>query len=236
MQHIEFANLTLAELTPFPGNAKEHDLDELRRSLRKGQFQPIVVRRDAGQNVILAGNGTFEAAFLEDWTTIECKIIECSDEEALWINLAANRIGERAGYDDDALTALLEELEGDYSGTGWDAEDLADLIAACEATNSPFVAPQDAPAAPTGTPGDSGTHDAGTSGGAHETVLLLSDDDHDELHGHLAALRASLGGTLTNGGILLWSARALRQLTLAHSDHNATCDCSLCNLWTTIGL
>ena len=234
MQHLEFTRLALTDLTPFPGNAKAHDLDELRRSLRRGQFQPIVVRRVDGGHVILAGNGTFQAAELEDWPTIECKVVECTDEEALWINLAANRIGERGGYDTEALAALLEELDGDFLGTGWDQGDLDELTAALEAASElPFVAPQVAPAALPGLPGVDGPERAGTgAGGTRELVVLLGEDDHDELQGHLTALRALLkGNTLTNGDILLVAARTFRQMAHTHAGHSGNCECSVCTIW-----
>lgn len=221
--------MALTDLEPFPGNAKEHDLDELRRSLRKGQFQPVVVRRDGRRHVVLAGNGTLEAAGLEDWPTLECKVIECTDEEALWVNLAANRIGERAGYDDGALAALLEELEGDFVGTGWDAGDLADLIAACEAADpGPFTAASAPPEPPTRSQDGPPDRTDGADG-TRETVILLSQNDYDELHGHLAALRTSARNA-TNGELLLASARALRQLRTTCAGHSATCECSACTI------
>lgn len=234
MQHLEFTRLALADLTPFPGNAKAHDLDELRRSLRRGQFQPIVVRRLGDDNIILAGNGTYQAASLEDWDTIECKVIECTDEEALWINLAANRIGERAGYDDDALAALLEELDGDFVGTGWEQADLDDLLTSLEATQeSPFAASQTLPVERSGTSGLPGIPDASTNaGGTRETTILLGADDHDELHGHLTALRSLLENTtMTNGDMLLVAARSLRHLAEVYRTHSATCECSVCAVW-----
>lgn len=234
MQHLEFTRLALSELTPFPGNAKEHDLDELRRSLRRGQFQPIVVRRVGADNIILAGNGTFQAASLEDWETIECKVVDCTDEEALWINLAANRIGERGGYDTEALAALLEELDGDFVGTGWEQDDLDELVAALEAVqDTPFTAPQTASADLPGTAGVTGPGGVSTGvGGTRETVIVLGSDGHDELHGHLAALRASLpNNTLTNGDVVLLAARALRRLADVYHTHSSTCECSVCEIW-----
>jgi hypothetical protein len=230
MKHIEFANLPLAKLHEFPGNAKEHDLDELRRSLRRGQFQPIVVREHAGVYTILSGHGTAEAARLEDWDTVECKVIECSDDEALWINLAANRIGERAGYDDASLASLLEQLDGDFVGTGWDADDLDDLLAALDqVAETPYVATQ---AQYAETPEEAqarselGSGDSLAARGIRETVIILPQDDHDELHRHLAGLRSSLDANsdLTNGEILLRAARGLKLTVAARAEHGDDCD------------
>lgn len=239
MKHIEFANIPLAKLHEFPGNAKEHDLDELRRSLRKGQFQPVIVRKHDDGYTILSGHGTSEAAKLEDWETVECKVIECSDEEALWINLAANRIGERAGYHDESLAALLEQLDGDYVGTGWEADDLDDLLAALnQVAETPYVAteaqyaetPEEAAAR-----AELGSGESLAARGIRETVIILPQDDHDELHRHLAGLRSSLDANndLTNGEILLRAARGLKLTVAARAEHGK--DCDHCNHYNSIG-
>jgi|SRR4051812_25882614 ParB-like chromosome segregation protein Spo0J len=230
MKHVEFAHIPLAKLQEFPGNAKEHDLDELRRSLRKGQFQPIIVREHEGVYTVLSGHGTTEAARLEDWETVECKVIECSDDEALWINLAANRIGERAGYHDESLAALLEQLDGDYVGTGWEADDLDDLLSALDqVAETPYVAteaqyaetPEQAAAR-----AELGSGESLAARGIRETVIILPQDDHDELHRHLAGLRSSLdaNGDLTNGEILLRAARGLKLTVAARAEHGKDCD------------
>ncbi len=217
MDHLEYAQLSLDNLRQYPGNAKEHDLDELRLSLRKGQFQPVIVRRHDGIETILSGHGTVEAALLESWEKIECKVIACTDEEALWINLAANRTGELAGYDQPALAALLEQLDGEYAGTGWEADDLDDLLAALDqVAETPYTASQ---AEYAETPEETEARAGLGSGvplvarGIRETVIILAQDQHDELHGHLAALRSVLeGNDLTNGAIVLRAVRAFREM------------------------
>jgi hypothetical protein len=214
MEHIEFSHIPLTDLREYPGNAKEHDLDELRLSLRKGQFQPIVVREHEGERIILSGHGTAEAAKLEGWATVECKVINCTDEEALWINLAANRIGERAGYDDPLLAALIEQLDGEYAGTGWQADDLDDLLAALDqVAETPYTATE---ATYAETPEETearaelGTGVSLAARGIRETVIILAQDEHDELHSLLARTRPLLpGDDLTNGQIFLHAMRTL---------------------------
>lgn len=217
MEHVEYASLALDVLKPFPGNAKKHNLDEQRLSLRKGQFQPIIVRRtDDGENVILAGNGTAEAAKLENWKHIDAKVIRCTDEEALWVNLAANKIGADEGYEQDLLAALLEELDGDFVGTGWSADDLDDLLAALDqVAETPYTATR---AEYAETPEETEERAGLGSGiplaarGIRETVIILPQDDHEELHQHLTKLRDSLDGTdLTNGAIILRAVRYFRE-------------------------
>ena len=217
MKHIEFAQLPIERLHEYPNNAKLHDLDELRRSLRKGQFQPVIIRQHAGIYTILAGHGTTEAARLENWDTVECKVIECSDEEALWINLAANKIGSDEGYENDLLAALLEQLDGDYAGTGWEADDLDDLLAALDqVAETPYVSSR---AEYAETPEETearaelGTGVPLAARGIRETVIILAQDEHDELHQHLVQLRNSMGEEdLTNGAIILRAVRAYREM------------------------
>lgn len=218
MEHVEYASLALDILKPFPGNAKKHNLDEQRISLRKGQFQPIIVRRtEDGENVILAGHGTVEAAGLENWKHIDAKVITCTEDEALWINLAANKIGADEGYENELLASLLEQLDGDYAGTGWEADDLDDLLAALDqVAETPYVSshaeyaetPEETEAR-----AELGTGVPLAARGIRETVIILPQDEHDELHQHLVQLRNSMGEEdLTNGAIILRSVRAYREM------------------------
>lgn len=217
MEHVEYASLALDVLKPFPGNAKKHNLDEQRLSLRKGQFQPIIVRRtEDGENIILAGHGTAEAAKLEDWKHIDAKVISCTDEEALWVNLAANKIGADEGYENDLLAALLEELDGDFVGTGFSADDLDDLLSALDqVAETPYTATR---AEYAETPEETEERAGLGSGvplaarGIRETVIILPQDDHEELHQHLTKLRDIIDGTdLTNGTIILRAVRFFRE-------------------------
>lgn len=57
-----------------------------------------------------------------------CEIIQCTDDEARRIALADNRLSDLATDDPDALTELLQSLDGDFDGTGWTEEDLDALL------------------------------------------------------------------------------------------------------------
>jgi ParB/Sulfiredoxin domain len=214
VEHIEYANVGIETLKAFPGNAKKHDLDEQRRSLRKGQFQPVIVRKHEDGYTILAGHGTVEAAKLEDWTHIDAKIIDCTDEEASWINLAANKIGADEGYDNELLAALLETRDGDYFGTGWQADDLDDLLAVLDQVAETPYQPSQADYAETPEQTEArselGTGVPLASRGIRETVIILDQADHEELHSLLVKCRAALNTVdLTNGEVVLQGMRAL---------------------------
>ena len=112
----------IAQLSLDPTNARKHsqrNLDAIAASLKKfGQRKPIVVHK----GVVLAGNGTLEAAKTLGWTEIE--IAEVPDD---WDNdtakayaLADNRTAELAEWDESELAKQLLELQD----ADWDIEEL----------------------------------------------------------------------------------------------------------------
>lgn len=96
-------------------------------SLRElGQYRPIIVnKRD---KTILAGNHTWEAAKRLGWKTIKIEYVDADEQMARKINLVDNRSNDVATYDDEALAALLQEVE-ELAGTGFSDDDLAKLLA-----------------------------------------------------------------------------------------------------------
>lgn len=124
------ANIPLDELTPFPGNAKRGDVDQIRASLRRnGQYRSLVVREiPNGPLIVLAGNHTMQALAAEGHPTARCEVVLCDDDTARRINLADNRTAELGVYDNDALAELLSYLDGDYEGTGYTEDDVEALI------------------------------------------------------------------------------------------------------------
>jgi len=124
-QWIETREIPLGELTPFPGNARRGNVEQIRKSIRaNGQYRSLVVRKTDEGLIILAGNHTFQALGAEGSKTARCEVIDCTDHEARKINLADNRIPELAVDDADALTELLSYLDDDYEGTGWTEEEV----------------------------------------------------------------------------------------------------------------
>lgn len=127
---LGFETLKLDELIPFPGNARRGDIDGIRSSVRThGQYRALVVRRTKGGDVILAGNHTARALIAEGFDQARCEVIECSDADAIKINLGDNNWADKATNDDAALADLLELLDGDFEGTGYTDEDFADIRA-----------------------------------------------------------------------------------------------------------
>jgi DNA modification methylase len=144
---LKSADVALDAIALHPENVRQGDVGAISESLAKhGQYRPIVVQQSTG--FILAGNHTYKAAAALGWKKISAVYVDVDDEQARRIMLIDNRLSDLASYDEDALVALLSELaktaEG-LDGTGYDGDDLDDLIAALDDT--PPVKP-DADAVP----------------------------------------------------------------------------------------
>jgi ParB-like chromosome segregation protein Spo0J len=111
---MNIQNLRIADLTPDPQNARQHDdknLKAIEGSLKEfGQRKPIVIT-EAG--LIVAGNGTVEAAKRLGWTHIEAVQVptDWSKDQVKAFALADNRTAELATWKTEVLTAQLIELQ-----------------------------------------------------------------------------------------------------------------------------
>lgn len=109
----------IANLVPDPQNARTHDkrnLDAIAASLEKfGQRKPIVI---TAEGIILAGNGTVQAAKQLGWKQVEVTITpkEWDYATARAYALADNRSAELAEWDTSVLASQLVELDAE----GWD--------------------------------------------------------------------------------------------------------------------
>jgi hypothetical protein len=106
--------LQIKDLTPDPANARQHDeknLKAIQGSLKEfGQRKPIVINDSF---VIVAGNGTVEAAKRLGWTKIECVQVpgDWTAAQTKAFALADNRTAELASWSPEVLAAQLLELE-----------------------------------------------------------------------------------------------------------------------------
>lgn len=111
----------------YPGNARRGDVGMIAESLRENQqYAPLVVQKST--RYVLAGNHTLKAALSLGWGTVDVVFVDVDDARARKIVLSSNRTADAATYDDGDLAALLQGLDGDYAGTGWDEDDLAGLL------------------------------------------------------------------------------------------------------------
>jgi DNA modification methylase len=111
---MKIETLQIKDLTPDPQNARQHDeknLKAIQGSLNEfGQRKPIVIT-EAG--VIVAGNGTVEAAKRLGWLEIDAVRVpgDWTPEQTKAFALADNRTAELAAWSPEVLASQLLELE-----------------------------------------------------------------------------------------------------------------------------
>lgn len=120
----------IATLLADPANARMHNrrnIEAIQASLRQfGQRKPIVVDVN---NVVVAGNGTLEAAAKEGWEWIEVVVFPGTPGEARAFGIADNRTAELAEWDDDVLAELLKNMDPQLSiATGFNESEIDDLL------------------------------------------------------------------------------------------------------------
>lgn len=137
----QMRRLPLNDLNTHHHNPRRGNIPAIAESLRvHGQFRPLVVNagtHTGRPNEVLAGNHTLLAAFDlkgtdHAFTELDCYVIDVDEDEATRIVLADNRTSDLGSYDDEVLAELLDSLDDDLSGTGYDDDDLADLMAELE--------------------------------------------------------------------------------------------------------
>jgi len=110
-----------------PNNARKHDAKNImaiKGSLAKfGQQKPIVVN---DKNIVIAGNGTLQAASEMGWTEINIVRSDLDGFDATAYALADNRTSELAEWNSDVLNTTLEALKSvnfDLPNIGFDIDD-----------------------------------------------------------------------------------------------------------------
>lgn len=135
-EQLKLRTVLLADLTPDPLNVRKHDaknLDAIRRSLEAfGQRKPIVVAKGHdGRLVVIAGNGTLEAAKDLGWTELAVAEVpaDWDHDKARAYAIADNRTAELADWDDVGLASALVDLDSvgyDLKTLGFDPSTLDD--------------------------------------------------------------------------------------------------------------
>lgn len=115
-----------------PDNARLHptrNMQAITDSLaRFGQQKPIVVAADG---VVIAGNGTMEAAVQLGWTEIAAVRTKLTAAEARAFAIADNKTGDLAEWDFQALSSIFLEMDEDLRKfTGFADFEIEPLIAA----------------------------------------------------------------------------------------------------------
>lgn len=214
-EYIETRMIPLAQLQPFPGNARRGNREKLVESLEaNGQYRSLVVRRtDDGEHIVLAGNNTLAALEYRGDATARCEIVSCDDATALRVNLVDNKANDDATYDDEARSRLLELLDGEITGTGYTEDEVDSIIARYEepeltAYAEPKVAEYNDDAEQRAERMNSSPQAPGTfeSRGVRDIFLALPAAEADELGRLIMELRKTWGA-LPQGEVLLKAAR-----------------------------
>lgn len=125
----------LLSVRPHPRNPREGDIGAISESLRiLGQYRPIVVNKN--DYTILIGNHTWQAAYALEWKEISVTWVDVDEEQATRILLADNKTADLATYDDEELQILLSSLT-EFSGTGFDGDDVDSILTGYEGTPLP---------------------------------------------------------------------------------------------------
>lgn len=121
---MQIERIAISKLINDPNNARKHDAKNImaiKGSLAKfGQQKPIVVN---ARDIVIAGNGTLQAASEMGWTEIDIVRSELDGFDATAYAIADNRTAELAAWDDDVLNATLEALKSvdfDLPAIGFD--------------------------------------------------------------------------------------------------------------------
>lgn len=129
---MKFEAVPIASLVVDPANARKHsakNLEAIKGSLaRFAQQKPVVVGKG---NVVVAGNGTLEAARALGWTEIGVVRTALEGPDAIAFALADNRTAELAEWDLDVLGPTLKslgEMDFDLGAIGFDDDFCAKVM------------------------------------------------------------------------------------------------------------
>lgn len=122
---VEFTEQVAQHLIPidsvqeYPDNPRRGDTKALRDSIVTNGFYSILVAQKS-TGYVVAGNHRLRVLRELGATHAPVALLDITDEDAKRIVLGDNRTSDLAFYDDPTLFKLLSDLDGDYTGTGYD--------------------------------------------------------------------------------------------------------------------
>lgn len=129
---LEVVNVPIDSISPHPQNPRRGDVALIADSIRRhGLYTPLVVQASTGH--VLAGNHRLLALRSLQRDAVDVVMVDVDDDEARRILLVDNRSSDLGSYDSQELAELLQSLGGDLEGTGYQPDDLEDLLAGLEA-------------------------------------------------------------------------------------------------------
>lgn len=110
-----YKKVNLSAIHEDESNARLHpdeNLSDIRASLIEfGQVEPLVVQKSTGK--IIGGNGRYRVMKNLGWKECDVVYVDIDNIKASALGIALNRAGERAEWDDDVLSRLLTEINGE---------------------------------------------------------------------------------------------------------------------------
>ena len=126
----KYRAMPVKEMKPHPKNPRQGDVGAIHQSIEQnGWYGAVVVQKSTGY--VLAGNHRLQAAIAQGADKLPAMVVDVDNETATKILLADNRTNDLAAYDVEGLAGLLEGLT-DFDGTGYDGDDLDDLLASLQ--------------------------------------------------------------------------------------------------------
>lgn len=126
-----FEMVPASRLKLHPRNVNRGDTEAIRESIRaNGFFGALVVQKSTGY--ILVGNHRFDCGVEEGMTDFPVHWIDVSDIDAVKIMLVDNKTSRDGEDDEEALAALLQEINetpAGLEGSGYGDADLQKLLA-----------------------------------------------------------------------------------------------------------
>jgi len=152
----------IERLLPYIRNARTHSEEQIAQIAASiaefGFTAPILAGSDG---VIVAGHGRLAAARKLGLTTVPVVVLEhLTPTQRRALVIADNKIAENAGWDDELLRlelAELQEADFDLALTGFDADELLEIMAGEETTTEGHTdedAAPEVPVVPASKPGD----------------------------------------------------------------------------------
>lgn len=140
------------DITPYEKNPRQNDaaVEAVAASIREFGFrQPIVVD---GEGVIICGHTRFKAAQQLELAKVPVHVAtDLTPEQIRAYRIADNKTGELATWDMELLPFEIAELQGagiDWSLLGFDADELAKLLAGDEGVSQGLTDPDSVPEPP----------------------------------------------------------------------------------------
>jgi ParB-like chromosome segregation protein Spo0J len=137
---MKIESIEIAKLKQDPQNVRKHDersIDAIAESLNSfGQQKPIVV---TSKNIVVAGNGTLQAAQKLDWADISIVRLpaDWTKKQIEAFAIADNRTADLSEWDIENLVNQLGSFDDAMMPqTGFSADEMADLL---ELQTNPFV-------------------------------------------------------------------------------------------------